>query len=25
VFFQWPETLSHSGSTRNSQIHSART
>jgi hypothetical protein len=25
VFFQWPETLSHSGSTRNSHIHSART
>jgi hypothetical protein len=25
VLFQWPETLSHSGSTRNSQIHSART
>jgi hypothetical protein len=25
VFFQWLETLSHSGSTRNSRIHSART
>ena len=25
VFFQWPETLSHSGSTRNSRIHSTRT